>query len=128
MGSAALYEEWAQNYEKLRETFLSFAMENEKNEKNIRRVYYGVVSDALETNFCFKGLKGDVSLPLPTYNTSYSELLKICIHFEESIYSFYCEAAKTAKTLFAELPRSLERGAGLRKARLSKLRSLLVID
>ena len=123
--SAQLYEKWAQNYDDLKEIFLTFAKENRKNEKRIRRSYYNIVSDALETNFCFKGLKADIILPLSTSEISKSRLLQTCISFEKSIHSFYLESAKMSRNLLADVQRALDYAAKLRKSRLEKLQSFI---
>ena len=61
--SADFYEKLSKEYEIHTDMFLSFVKENKKNEKNIRRTYYSVVTDALETGFSFKGLHTDVKVP-----------------------------------------------------------------
>ena len=62
--SAALYEEWSKLHEELREAFAKFSKENKKNEQKVKRAYYSVVSDALETGFCFKGFQSDLAMPM----------------------------------------------------------------
>jgi hypothetical protein len=123
--SADFYEDWAGRYEELRKAFLLFSKENKKNEKTIKRSYYNVVSDALETNFCFKDLEDNVSLPNLKYDIEVSEVLRASIDLEESIKCFYLEASKLSKALLADVPRALERVARLRKARLEGLRLML---
>jgi len=126
-GSADFYEKWANEHGELREAYLSFARDNKKYEKNIRRAYYSVVSDALETNFCFEGLKADVAVPLLKQTASPPEVLKASMDLENSIHAFYREAAQMSKALLADVPRAMERVAKLRKARVDKLSSMLEI-
>lgn len=127
LDSAELYEQLGERYGgELKEVFLSFANDNKKNEKSIKRAYYSVISDALETNFCFKGLvTGDVILPFLTEKASSSEALKASIKLENSIQVFYLKAAETSKSLLADVPRAIERVAKSRKTRLEKLSTLL---
>lgn len=123
--SADLYELWGRRYKELKEIFFSFAKDNRKNEKTIKRAYYSVVSDALETNFCFKGLiKTDVTMPLIGEEASSSEALKASIKLENSIQTFYAKAAETSKALLADVPRAFERAAKSRKTRLERLSTL----
>ncbi|MBW1800335.1 MAG: hypothetical protein JRJ85_06350 [Deltaproteobacteria bacterium] len=124
-GSADFYKNWANGHEELRDAFLLFAKENKKHEKNIRRAYYSVVSDALETNFCFEGLRADITVPRLGQDASPSEVLKAGIDLEISLLTFYSEAAQMSRALLADVPRAMERVARLRKARMDKLRSML---
>ena len=80
------------------------------------------MSDALETNFCFKGLRADFSLPIFMGDSSVSDLLNASIEMELRIEGFYLEAAKCSKALLADVPRAMERVAKLRKARVERLR------
>ena len=114
---------WALGYEELRESFISFAKENKKNEKSIKRAYYSVVSDALETNFCFKGLKAGVVLPNLSGEASPSETLEVFVSLESDIRDFYREAAEMSKALLADVARAVERVARLRDERIKKLRA-----
>jgi rubrerythrin len=120
--SADFYEKWANAHEELREAFLSFARDNKKHEKNIRRAYYSVVSDALETNFCFEGLRADVTAPFLNQDASRPEVLKASIDLENSLHAFYIEAARMSRALLADVPRAMERVAKSRKARVERLR------
>lgn len=123
--SADFYVKWASEHEELRESFLSFAKENKKYEKSIKRAYYNAVSDALETNFCFKGLRADVVLPSLKEEASSSEVLKASISMENSIQIFYKEAAEISRDLLADVPRAMQRMANSRNGRIEKLRSIL---
>jgi len=57
--SAKFYENLAQKYAQGKEIFLSFAKENNKNIVQTERAYFGVISDALEGCFSFKGIDTD---------------------------------------------------------------------
>lgn len=125
--SAMLYEKLAKRHQELQETFLSFVKENKKNETNIKRAYYSVISDALEACFSFGQLDADKSLsePIVDEGTSLSEVLRFSIDLEEGIEKFYSKAAEQSKALMADLPRVLEHVAKLRNKRGTKLRLLL---
>ena len=51
--SAKFYEDLAQRYTKDAETFLSFAKDNKKNIAQTERVYFGVITDAIEGCYAF---------------------------------------------------------------------------
>jgi hypothetical protein len=123
--STAFYEQWAKRYEALREVALSFVRENKKNEANIKRAYYSVVTDALETNFCFKGLIGDVAMPLISNDASFFQVLEASLVLENSMQKFYLKAAELSKALLADVTRAMERVAKTREARVAKLRSMV---
>jgi hypothetical protein len=123
--TADFYETWAQKYDECYEIFLSFVKDNKKNEKNIKRAYYGVVSDALETNFCFEGLRVDLTIPQVGQEASPSEVLKTSLDLERSIRAFYEEASAVSRALLADVTRVMDRVAKSRKVREEKLRSML---
>jgi len=123
--SAEFYEKWSKPHEALKEAFSSFAKENTKSEKNIKRAYYNVVSDALETGFCFKGLIGDVIIPVLHNDASVSEILGASLDLEKIIQAFYFRAAGLSKALLSDVARALERAAKFRTTRVDKLRSML---
>jgi hypothetical protein len=121
--SADLYARWAEQHDELGELFLTFAKENRKNEKAVKGAYYSVVSDALETNFCFKGLRVDVEMPRLSEKAPASAAVQASIDLEDSIQVFYTKAAQSCKAFLADVSRAVERVARLRRARLEKLRS-----
>ena len=123
--SAVFYEQCALIHEPLKEVFLLFMKENKKNEANIKRAYYSVVSDALETNFCFKGLIGNVTMPSLGNDASLMMVLEVSMVLENSIQQFYLKAVELSKSLLADVPRTMERVAKLREARVARLRSIL---
>lgn len=122
--SAAFYREFAKEYDELKELFLSFVEENKKNERAVKRAYYNVVSDALETNFSFKGLRTDLTMPIFTNVSSIHDVLDTSIVMETGIEKFYRQAADLSKALMADVPRAMERVAKHRVARVEKLRAI----
>ena len=123
--SSEFYEKWGNRHEELKAAFLGFAKENVKNAKNMKRSYFGVVSDALETNFCFKGLEANVEIPSLGDDASPSEILKASISLEDAIRGFYGEASECSKGLLADVPRAMARVAKARGARIVRLQSMV---
>jgi rubrerythrin len=123
--SAKLYEEAAATHEALKGPFLEFAQENRKHEKNVKRAYYSVISDALETAFSFKGLSADVHIPLLQENCPVQDLLQASIVMEENIQDFYRRAAQSSKAFLADVPRAMEQVVKKRSKRIEVLKSLL---
>jgi hypothetical protein len=122
--SAKLYEEWSKMHEKVRNSFESFAKENTKNEQRIKRAYYNVVSDALETGFCFKGFQSDLAIPKCGQDATVSEILEVAIGLENDIKDFYGEAADLSKCLLADVPREMQKVAKTRDDRITKLQAM----
>ena len=123
--SSEFYVNWGNRHEELNTAFLDFAKENLRNEKNIKRAYFGVVSDALETNFCFKGLEANVEIPSLGEDASPSEILMASISLEDAIRGFYEEASRRSKGLLADVPRAMARVSKSRGARIESLQSML---
>jgi rubrerythrin len=125
--SLRLYEQLAPEYPEGRETFLSLAEENRRNEKAVARAYYGVISDALEGGFSFDNMETDdfsYETGLPQ-DASYLVVLDMVIAMEEKIMAFYSTAAEASKSLLADVPRAFERIARRRGERIEKLRALV---
>ena len=123
---AALYTRLADAHPEFKTTFLAFAKENLKYESNIRRAYYNVVSDALETGFCFDLAVDAVLAPLTlSPDAALTEVLDACIRLEEEIRSFYVKAAAQSKSLLADVPRAMERVAKARVQRQAVLKEAL---
>jgi len=125
---AALYEAMARTYEKEQSIFRELAKENEKNERLVRRTYYEVVSDALETGFSFEGLDLlNYTLDCRLENKAQSEAVTMALRSEERIEQFYLAAAEQSKSLLADVSRVFEKLIRQRKARKATLRKLLQV-
>jgi len=125
--SAKFYGNLARKYADEREEFLSFARENDKNITQVQRAYYGVISDALEGCFSFKGIDTDdysIETKLPE-GVSYADALRMAVAMEEKIVEFYMDAAEVSKSLMADVPRAFERVAKKRNERILKLKALV---
>ncbi|OGN98915.1 MAG: hypothetical protein A2Y58_04615 [Chloroflexi bacterium RBG_13_51_52] len=124
--SAEFYEHLSQKYTKDAETFLSFSRENKKNVIQIDRVYYGVITDAIEGGYAFN-LDPDnyaFSIGIPE-NASYADILKQAVEIENKIITFYTDAAGQSDSLMADVPRAFRLVAKKRESRLEKLQQLL---
>ena len=117
--SASFYENYAEKYPELKDTFLSLAKENRKFEKNIKRTYFGVITDTLESNYAFQGLDTDdynFETQLPE-NVDSSEAGKKAREIEETIKNFYLKAAQLSDGLMADIPRLFRKIAKKREER-----------
>ena len=125
--SAALYEELAKKYPQGREMFLSCVKENKRCKTLVDRVYYGVITDAIEGAFSFEGIESDdfaVEARFPQ-DASYQDALRMLIAMEEKIAEFYRVASEASRSLMADIPRAFDNVVRRRGQRIEKLRSLL---
>ncbi len=125
--SAKFYDDCAKKYKEGEEEFLSFVGENKKNVSLVKRAYYGVISDALEACFSFKGLEVDEYLfdAELEEGARLSEILKMSMEIEDRIQRFYQRAGELSESLLADVPRALKKVAERRNERKQKLESLL---
>ncbi|MFC1847477.1 hypothetical protein ACFLW5_01505 [Chloroflexota bacterium] len=124
--SAELYEQISGQYEKDGAAFLSFSKENERNVKQVERVYYGTISDAIECNFAFNLEKDKYSLDTGLdKNKGYPQMLEKVLSIEKLITGFYLDAAEQSRSLMADIPRVFKLLAQKRAERIEKLESLL---
>ena len=125
--SAEFYEDCAKKYKEISEIFLSFVRENRKNVTFVKRTYYGVISDALEACFSFKGLKVNEHLFEVDFdeNTALPDILKMSLEMENKIQEFYQSASVLSESLLADVPRALKKVAEKRNERKHTLESLL---
>ena len=109
--SIKYYEKLIQKFPKDSETFLSFIKENKKNIVLVKRVYYEVITDAIEGCFSFEGLDTDnyIFNQKVSADASYSNVLESAIKMEEKIQKFYLGSAEMSKSLLADIPRLFER-------------------
>ena len=124
--SINFYKDAAQKYVEARDIFLSFGEENKRNKALLKRVYYEVISDALETGFSFEGLNtDDYPIEMGLINdTNYSDVLRRAMEMEDRIQRFYRAAAEKSQSLMADIPRAFERIAKKRNERKLKLKLL----
>ncbi len=124
--SAKFYEDLAQRYAKDADILLAFANENKKNADQIQRVYYGVITDAIEGCFCFDLNTDEYNLDTElAKEASYSDALNRALGIEEKIIKFYSDAAEQSRPLMADVPRAFTMVAKKRSRRIPQLKSLI---
>jgi len=124
--SAKFYEDLSRRYVKDVDVLLSFAKENSKNIVQVERVYYGVITDAIEGCFAFNMNPDDYAFKTElAEGTSYSDALAKAVEMEEKIIKFYSDAAEQSKSLMADVPRAFTIIAKKRDNRRAILKSLL---
>ena len=124
--SASFYRNCAEKYPELESIFLSWNKENNKFEKNVKRTYFGVITDTLESNYAFQGLDTDdynFETQLPE-NVDSSETGKKAREIEETIKNFYLKAAQLSDGLMADIPRLFRKIAKKREERCQTLDTL----
>ncbi len=124
--SAKFYESLSQKYVQDADLFLSFANENKKIITQVERVYYEVITDALEGCFAFDldpdEYKFTTELP---GKASYFDAVKKAIDIEEKVTKFYSDAATQSEALMADIPRAFKLVVKKKDGRKPKLESLL---
>jgi hypothetical protein len=125
--SATFYDELSRRWTSASETLASFSTQNKKNKTLVQRAYYGVISDALEGCFAFTDLDTEDYIIDTTLSRdeSYTDSLQRAVKIENRIIAFYIDAARPAKSLLADVPRTFERIASKRNERLVKLKELI---
>ena len=121
--SASFYKTYAEKYPELERIFLSWDKENKKFEKNVKRTYFGVITDTIESNFAFQGLDTDdyhFETQLQEKADS-SEAVKKAREIEETIRNFYLTAAQLSDGLMADIPRLFKKIAKKRDGRCESL-------
>lgn len=124
--SIRYYENLIQKYTQNKEIFLSLIKENKKNIISVQRVYFEVISDALEGCFSFEGLDTDnhkFDSKLPSH-IGYTQALKKAGEIEEKTQKYYLNAAEMSKPLMADIPIVFERIAKKRDKRMISLKVL----
>jgi len=116
--TASFYDAAGEKHPGLADTCRARAKENRSFEKQVRQTYYGIITDTLESNYCFEGLDSDdygLNLDPPssveTVEGRFSEVEKTC-------QAFYVKAAELSDGLMADLPRLFKRIAKKRASRL----------
>ena len=95
----------------------------------VQRVYYEVISDAIEGCFSFGGLDTDsysFGIELPK-DVNYADVLVKAIKIEEKIQKYYSDSAEMSKSLMADISRGFERIAEKRVKRIIQLNHLIFI-
>ena len=119
-----LYEKVSERYPECQTILAPFVRENKRNVGSIDRAYIGVVSDALDTQFAFKGIDTDDYEVLTDLPDSPDQVIAVLASNEETIMAFYRAAADSSRDLLADVPRAFDRIASKRARRAEALRTL----
>jgi hypothetical protein len=93
--------------------------------KNIERIDYEVITDAIEGCFAFEIDSGEYEIETSLEDkASYTDALAKAIKIEEKMKRFYEDAAEQSKSLMADVPRTFVRIAKKRGERIAKLKAL----
>ena len=123
--AAKFYEELAKRFPEKEETFLTFAKENRKYNKQIQMAYQSVITDAIEGCYAFD-LEADhytFETDLPE-SASLSEAAAKALAIEGKILDCYTVGAEQSASLLADVPRNFKIVLRKRNNRLEKLKSL----
>jgi hypothetical protein len=115
--SASFYEGCAERYPDLKDTFLSWSKENRKFEKNVKRTYFGVITDTIESNYAFEGLETDDYAFETTVPENAGKAIEKAREMEARIRAFYVKAAELSEGLMADIPRLFKQIARKREDR-----------
>ena len=121
------YEELARRFVDNRETFLTNAKEHRKHRKDVKRVYYYIITDAMDTFFAFEGMKEDnykITTELKE-GISNVDALNMAIDIERKINNFCADGANRSRGLLHDVPEALEVVARRTRRRIKNLQSLL---
>jgi hypothetical protein len=124
LDSAQLYEQWGKLHERLRDSFEAFSKTNRKNEQRVKRAYYSVVSDALETGFCFKDIWADIVMPEFSKGARVSDVLNSAVTLEREILGFYVKAANSSRALLSDVSRQMQKISQERTKRVEQLEAM----
>ena len=113
-GSSSLfYEGCAEKYQEQgeREKFLDWAKENKKFERMVKQTYFGVITDAIESNFSFGDLDTDdyeIETELAA-DAGVGEAVRKAGEIEARIRDFYIKGAELSEGLMADIPRMFKK-------------------
>jgi hypothetical protein len=121
--SASFYADRAEGFPELKDMFLAWVKENRKFEKQVKRTYFGVITDTLESNYCFETLDSEKYEFQTTLaeGADLSEAMGRALEIEETIKHFYLEAARLSDGLMADIPRLFKKIAKKREERCNTL-------
>lgn len=122
--SASYYESLAAEFSEHAELFGALAKENHRFVTQIERVYYGVITDAIEGGFAF-----DMDVDEYTFDTAVPDDVASAaaraLEIEDKIIGFYTQAADQSRALMADLPRAFDQVVKRRRRRLPELEKLV---
>ncbi|HEX9897531.1 MAG TPA: hypothetical protein VGA85_07745 [Dehalococcoidales bacterium] len=124
--SASFYESISQKFSEESDILLTFTRENKKNIAQTERVYFGVITDAIEGSYAFniETDKYAIETDLNEKDT-YAAILKQAIQVEEQIMKYYSDAAEQSRSLMADIPRAFDLLVKKRRSRIEVLKTLI---
>lgn len=125
--AAKFYEELARRFAKDKDTFLVFAKEHMKHQKEVQRAYNYIITDAMEACFAFEGMNEEdyqIDIELKK-DLNYEDALSKAINIEEKTYNFCVDGAKRSRGLLHDVPEALDFVAKQTTRRKQILKSLL---
>lgn len=126
--SGRFYEDAAQVFGDLKEILLRFVKENDRHVREIERIYYSIITDAIEGCFAYDLQAENYGIDeLIDQGTGDREkFLGTVLQLEETIKQFYLDAAGQAKALMVDVPRVMERIAKERERRITEIKKFLL--
>ena len=116
--SASFYEEAAKKYPDLAGQYQARVKENKRFEKQVKQTYFGIITDTLESNYCFESLDSD-DYPLDTEVPGDAQVAAgKAVELEKTIIGFYSKAADLSEGLMADIPRLFKKIAKKRESRM----------
>ena len=116
--TAAFYTKYADIFPETTNQFNTWAKENKRFEKQVKQTYFGVITDTLESNYCFEGLDTDdfdLDLSAPA---DAAEAKSKAAAMEAKVGRFYESAGSCSEGLMADLSRLFKKIAKKRKERV----------
>lgn len=119
--TAEFYETVCRTHSDLRSMVEAFSNENRKFETRVKRAYYSVVSDALETGFSFQGVSEDVVVPRIDPSAGPADILKMSHDLETRIQELYESASASSKVLLPDVSRAMAQVVRSREKRRASI-------
>ncbi len=126
MATAKFYEELARRFPEHAETFGAYAAANKKYVSDVERAYYGVITDAIEGCYAFKGLEPDdyvIDVELGAEVDLAAAVAKAVAN-EEAMLRYYTDAAEQSSGTMHDVPRAFRAVARKRAQRISDLKAM----
>ena len=103
--------------------FSDWAKENRKFEKMVKQTYFGVITDAIESNFSFGDMDtNDYEIETElALDAGFEEVVKMAGEIESRIKDFYLKGAEVSEGLMADISRVFKKLAKKREERLLDL-------
>jgi hypothetical protein len=119
------YTEASKIHSEHKDMFLTFCKENAKYVKNIKRTYYGAITDAIEGGFAFDLNPDNYFFEVVLQgDEDFDAIKKEAYKIETLIIQFYEKAAAQSKYTMSDMARVFLRTSRDKKERLDKIQLL----